>query len=70
MISENKEQMIKCTKYIEEYSNEYENINKSVQFFPDSIKEIIYTHSTISFLWKDFLGLDELKKIVNEIKLI
>ena len=52
------------------YSNEYENINKSVQFFPDSIKEIIYSHSTISFLWKEFLGLDELKKIVNEIKLI
>ena len=52
------------------YSNEYENINKSVQSFSDSIKEIIYSHSTISFLWKEFLGLDELKKIVNEIKLI
>ena len=52
------------------YSNEYENINKSVQSFPDSIKEIIYSHSTISFLWKEFFGLDELQKIVNEIKLI
>ena len=53
------------------FSDNYNDIKKKVESFSDSIEEIIFTDSTIFFLWKELDGLDKLKSIsetINNLK--
>ena len=49
------------------FSDDYNDIKKKVESFSNSIEEIIFTDSTIFFLWKELDGLDELKSISETI---
>ena len=50
------------------YSDSYEEIQKKVKNLPLSIDELVFSSSSISFIWKENMGLDELKKINNLLK--
>ncbi|MBL6818145.1 MAG: hypothetical protein O2846_04260 [Proteobacteria bacterium] len=50
------------------YSDSYDEIQKKVKNLPLSIDELVFSSSSISFIWKENMGLDELKKINNLLK--
>ena len=49
------------------FSDHYNDIKKEVESFSNSIDEIIFTDSTIFFLWKELDGLKELNNILDEL---
>ena len=46
------------------FSDNFELINKKLNGVSNSIEEIIFSNSSISFLWKELEGLEELKMIL------
>jgi len=50
------------------YSDSYDEIQKKVKNLPLSIDELVFSSSSISFIWKENMGLNELKKINNLLK--
>ena len=50
------------------YEDNFEEIEKKISNLPDSILEIIFNDSYISFLWNENLGIDELEKIEKQLK--
>ena len=50
------------------YEDNFEEIEKKISNLPDSILEIIFNDSYISFLWNENLGIDELDKIEKQLK--
>ena len=50
------------------FNDNFEEIENKISNLPDSILEIIFNDSYISFLWNENLGIDELEKIEEQIK--
>ena len=50
------------------FEDNFEDIEKKISNLPDSILEIIFNDSYISFLWNESLGIDELEKIEKQLK--
>ncbi len=50
------------------FEDNFEEIEKKISSLPDSILEIIFNDSYISFLWNENLGIDELEKIEKQLK--
>ena len=50
------------------FEENFEDIEKKISNLPDSILEIIFNDSYISFLWNENLGIDELEKIEKQLK--
>ena len=50
------------------FDDNFEEIENKISNLPDSILEIIFNDSYISFLWNENLGIDELEKIEKELK--
>ena len=46
------------------YSDNFDNLSIMVEKMSDSLDEIIFTKSSISFLWKEKNGIEELKLIL------
>ena len=46
------------------YSDSFDNLSIMIEKVSDSLDEIIFTKSSISFLWKEKNGIEELKLIV------
>jgi poly-D-alanine transfer protein DltD len=49
------------------YSDEYDDIKIRLKELSTSVEEIIFSKTQISFLWKEKIGLDELKEIFDVI---
>ena len=47
------------------YSDSFDSLNKMLNEMSDSIDEIIFTRTSISFLWKEKNGIEELKLILD-----
>ena len=47
------------------YSDSFESLNEELQNISYSLEEVIFTSVSISFLWKELDGLDELKEIIK-----
>ena len=52
------------------YSDSFESLNIMLEKMSDSLDEIIFTKSSISFLWKEKKGIEELKLILVGLKKI
>ena len=50
------------------FDDNFEEIENKISDLPDSILEIIFNDSYISFLWNENLGIDELEKIEKHLK--
>ena len=50
------------------FDDKFEEIENKISDLPDSILEIIFNDSYISFLWNENLGIDELEKIEKQLK--
>ena len=50
------------------FADNFEEIENKISDLPDSILEIIFNDSYISFLWNENLGIDELEKIEKQLK--
>ena len=50
------------------FDDHFEEIENKISDLPDSILEIIFNDSYISFLWNENLGIDELEKIEKQLK--
>ena len=50
------------------YSNEYEGVNDKLKKISFCIHEVIFSNSSIAFLWTEKEGLDELKKILSALE--
>ena len=50
------------------FENNFEEIENKISNLPNSILEIIFNDSYISFLWNEDLGIDELEKIERHLK--
>jgi hypothetical protein len=50
------------------YSDDYNEIQNGLQNLSPFVLEIIFSNSSISFIWKENEGLDELIKINNLLK--
>ena len=50
------------------FEDNFEDIEKKISNLPDSILEIIFNDSYISFLWNESFGIDELEKIEKQLK--
>ena len=50
------------------FDDNFEEIENKISNLPDSILEIIFNDSYISFLWNENLGIDELEKIEKKLK--
>ena len=50
------------------FDDNFEKIENKISNLPDSILEIIFNDSYISFLWNENLGIDELEKIEKQLK--
>ena len=50
------------------FDDNFEEIENKISNLPDSILEIIFNDSYISFLWNENLGIDELEKIEKQLK--
>ena len=50
------------------FDDNFEEIENKISDLPDSILEIIFNDSYISFLWNENLGIDELEKIEKQLK--
>ena len=49
------------------YSDSFESLNEELQNISNSLEEVIFTSVSISFLWKELDGLDELKEIIKNL---
>ncbi len=47
------------------YSDSFDYLNEELQNISNSLEEVIFTSVSISFLWKELDGLDELKEIIK-----
>ena len=52
------------------YSESFESIKKQLEDVSDSLFEVIYTNSSILFLWNEISGIENLKIILNKIRKI
>jgi len=52
------------------YSESFESIKKQLEDVSDNLFEVIYTKSSILFLWNEISGIDNLKIILNKIRKI
>ena len=52
------------------YSDSFDNLSIMIEKMSDSLDEIIFTKSSISFLWKEKKGIEELKLILVGLKKI
>ena len=52
------------------YSDSFDSLNIMLEKMSDSLDEIIFTKSSISFLWKEKNGIEELKLILVGLKKI
>jgi hypothetical protein len=50
------------------YSDEYDGVNDRLQKISFCIHEIIFSNTSIAFLWNEKEGLEELKKILDAIE--
>ena len=50
------------------FDENFEEIEKKISNLPDSVLEIIFSDSYISFLWNENLGINELEKIEKQLK--
>ncbi len=50
------------------FDDHFEEIENKISDLPDSILEIIFNDSYISFLWNENLGIDELEKIEKQLR--
>ena len=50
------------------YSNDYDDLLKSIRSLPESIIEIIFSKAVIAFLWDENLGIEELESINSNLK--
>ena len=50
------------------FDDNFEEIENKISDLPDSILEIIFNDSYISFLWNENLGIDELEKIEKQLR--
>ena len=50
------------------YSNEYEGVNDKLKKISFCIHEVIFSNSSIAFLWTEKEGLDGLKKILSALE--
>jgi len=50
------------------FDENFEEIENKISNLPDSILEIIFNDSYISFLWNENFGIDELEKIEKQLK--
>jgi len=49
------------------FSDNFELFNKEINEVSDSIEEIIFSNASISFLWKELKGLEELEMILKKL---
>ena len=49
------------------FSDNFELFNKEINEVSDSIEEIIFSKASISFLWKELKGLEELEMILKKL---
>ncbi len=66
-----KEQLILYSPVKLKYSDSFESLNKQLQDTSNSLFEVIFTNSSILFLWNEKEGVEELKTILqkfNELK--
>ena len=47
------------------YSDSFDYLNEELQNISNSLEEVIFTSVSISFLWKELDGFDELKEIIK-----
>ena len=47
------------------YSDRFMDLKKALQKISVSLEEIIFTSASISFLWRELEGIEELKKIIK-----
>ena len=47
------------------YSDRFKDLKKALQKISVSVEEIIFTSASISFLWRELEGIEELKKIIK-----
>ena len=47
------------------YSDSFDCLNEELQNISNSLEEVIFTSVSISFLWKELAGFDELKEIIK-----
>ena len=52
------------------YSDSFDSLNIMLEKMSDSLDEIIFTKSSVSFLWKEKKGIEELKLILVGLKKI
>ena len=62
-----KEQLILYSPVKLKYSDSFEGLNKHIQDTSDSLFEVIFTNSSISFLWDEKKGVDDLKIILKKL---
>ena len=66
-----KEQLILYSPVKLKYSNSFESLNNQLQDTSNSLSEVIFTKTSILFLWDEKDGIEELKNILqkfNELK--
>jgi len=62
-----KEQLILYSPVKLKYSDSFEGLNKHIQDTSDSLFEVIFTNSSISFLWDEKKGIEDLKIILKKL---
>ena len=65
-----KNQLILYSPVKLKYSESFESIKKQLEDVSDSLFEVIYTNSSILFLWNEISGIENLKIILNKIRKI
>ena len=65
-----KNQLILYSPVKLKYSESFESIEKQLEDVSDSLFEVIYTNSSILFLWNEISGIENLKIILNKIRKI
>tara|TARA_Y100001970_G_scaffold241753_1_gene305560 strand:+ start:38 stop:481 length:444 start_codon:yes stop_codon:yes gene_type:complete len=65
-----KNQLILYSPVKLKYSESFESIKKQLENVSDSLFEVIYTRSSILFLWNEISGIENLKLILNKIRKI
>ena len=63
-----KEDLILYSPLKLKYSDGYDGVNDKLKKISFCIREIIFSNSSIAFLWSEKEGLDELKKILSVLK--
>lgn len=62
-----KEELILYSPVKLKYSDSFEGLNKHIQDTSDSLCEVIFTNSSISFLWDEKKGIEDLKIILKKL---